>query len=990
MKHAQMSELEIVECLRGIDRAAADYDWPRVLELCSQVLEMTDLPPETAVDMLRHRACAYEYTGHINDAFKDLESAVALAEGASLFRRQIMAINYIADIKATVDIDGEGGLKAASTALLLAEQIQAVDLMAESHVYLSWALWRMGDLKKMQKYGHRALSLSQQCGSQLAQAGGLFSLGIAASWEGDKDRAADLYQQALGLFQQLGNRRRMCNVVFMIGALDIDIASYLYQMKQSYLLAKDINHIDWQLGIENNFAFVSWKLGLYHRALEAIQEVIQLEKKNRQTSSENYLLTLIECYIPLGQFDQISRILKQIDILSQKDNEPAAYSLFVSGLSAFHRNDFNQSTAHLEMAVTYAHLVSQDGFLPTALSWLAASELRLGKYSSALKHAGAAVEKIESGTLYSPQEIWWWWYQVKKATPNEDGKREVDLLASLIERPEEDPMPDDLFAILNRACSLMLDYLGNIGDEGLRRNYLNKVLINRDITLEWTKKAAARGDSLEPFTKRETKSTSFEEQFQRLVEIGNRLTVQRDPKTLPETIRNEFVELSGAERAIVALSAEDGSLTWVAHLGLDNDDAVGEAAFIEPYLTTAREFREPILRESEGNVPVGGVPELYLRSVLALPLVSQGRLWGVLYGDMRHIFGRFSQQDLSLLNLLANQAAAALENANWVQGLERKVDERTAELNARVSELAIINSVQGGLVAELDLQAIFDIVGDNLTEIFTEGDVSIFTYDAVNDKALSRYFMDEGRPISLPPLTPSPIWRYIDETRKPFLAKTRDDYPATMIGIPDTAPSKSGMHVPLIAGDRFIGAVNVQSSEENAYDDSDLRLLTTLANSMSVALENARLFHEAGVSREEAVEARQTAEDANKAKSTFLANMSHELRTPLNAIIGFTRIVKRKAQGNMPEKQIDNLGKVQSSAEHLLGLINTILDLAKIEAGGVDVHATQFEVRNLIDSCLATAQPLTRPGVIISAEIDPDLPSPILTRIRSNRFCLIC
>ena len=150
--------------------------------------------------------------------------------------------------------------------------------------------------------------------------------------------------------------------------------------------------------------------------------------------------------------------------------------------------------------------------------------------------------------------------------------------------------------------------------------------------------------------------------------------------------------LSGAERIVVALRDEARALTWASTLGLAEEDGAEDTAFIEPFLNKARELRVPQLHGSEGEVPQGSVPELHLRSVMALPLISQGRLWGVLYGDMRHIFGRFSEQDLSLLNLLANQAAAALENADWVRGLEQKVEERTAKLRVANRNLAKANA----------------------------------------------------------------------------------------------------------------------------------------------------------------------------------------------------------------------------------------------------------------------------------------------------------
>ena len=113
------------------------------------------------------------------------------------------------------------------------------------------------------------------------------------------------------------------------------------------------------------------------------------------------------------------------------------------------------------------------------------------------------------------------------------------------------------------------------------------------------------------------------------------------------------------------------------------------------------------------------------RSRIVAPLIAQNELLGYLYADIDGAFGRFHDADRDLLAMLASQAAVALDNAQWSQGLEQKVAERTEELHAcnaliehRATELAIINSVQEGLAAQLDFQAIVDLVGDKMREVF--------------------------------------------------------------------------------------------------------------------------------------------------------------------------------------------------------------------------------------------------------------------------------
>ena len=125
--------------------------------------------------------------------------------------------------------------------------------------------------------------------------------------------------------------------------------------------------------------------------------------------------------------------------------------------------------------------------------------------------------------------------------------------------------------------------------------------------------------------------------------------------------------------------------------------------------------------------------------------------------------------------------------------------------------------------------------------------------------------------------------------------------------------------------------------------------------------------------------AKERAELASRTKSDFLASMSHELRTPLNAIMGFTRLVMRRAGDTLAPKQHENLQKILTSAEHLLSLINAVLDLSKIEAGRMEVRPTEFALEPLLDLCLATVEPMVKAGRVgLIKDIKGPLP-PLVT-----------
>ena len=164
---------------------------------------------------------------------------------------------------------------------------------------------------------------------------------------------------------------------------------------------------------------------------------------------------------------------------------------------------------------------------------------------------------------------------------------------------------------------------------------------------------------------------------------------------------------------------------------------------------------------------------------------------------------------------------------------------------------------------------------------------------------------------------------------------------------------KSAIIVPLTTRDRAIGAITLVTAESGRrYDEGDLRMAEDLAQRAGVAIERARLYQEASAARAEA-------EEANQAKSQFLASMSHELRTPLNAIGGYVQLLEDGISGPVNDQQRDYLRRTRRSQEHLLGLINDVLNFAKLEAGAVQFELTEFALRET----LSEVDDLTAPQV---------------------------
>ena len=200
----------------------------------------------------------------------------------------------------------------------------------------------------------------------------------------------------------------------------------------------------------------------------------------------------------------------------------------------------------------------------------------------------------------------------------------------------------------------------------------------------------------------------------------------------------------------------------------------------------------------------------------------------------------------------------------------------------------------------------------------------------------------------------------------------------SVVHLPDAQASRFGawaralsmrsyVSVPMFRGGRAIGAIAIARREAGPFSDRQVSLLRIFADEAVIAIENVRLF------REIADKSRQL-EAASQHKSEFLANMSHELRTPLNAIIGFSEVLVDRMFGELNEKQDEYLKDIYASGQHLLSLINDILDLSKIEAGRMELEAADFDLSSAIDNALVLVRErASRRGITLGHSVDERL-----------------
>jgi len=767
----------------------------------------------------------------LNDAEADADAMLAIAKSTKSVVHEAHALACLAHVQARQERT-DVALVTAAAAVAAARRSRRRDLIA-------LALLRQAAASLARKPADAAAAAEES--ARLFAALGQTALQgqatrVLAAARMSLDDAAEhraLMQQAIALARASGDRGGESRAINSLYASDPDLAQRVRGLHQALRVAQDAGDLQQQMSALHNLALTYNQLGLHRRALRLIQRSIALrEAQSRPVALLNPYDIVASLHAKLGQREAFDQVVARAEmaLAAAREQDPGP-SISIASLGWRARGASWLSPAQGVAAWRHGwsawREIGAPWGRPLVLAMLTQAELRAGQRRAALRASTQAVNELQAlhgrsgGGGESHAHVWW-----QHACALRTNGRAAQAAKAM-----------------ETAYTRLVQATAALGDEGLRRSALHAPTSHAELVQGWVAHARAAGLPAERYTAHLQGTANLSESIERLVDTGLRLNEQAGSDALHAFLIEEVAELLGARRALLVLETTDGPAIAGAQVPEgETPDALLQA--IAPWLDEARRTRQTHVRHGPE-----GADDIDQRGCLVAPLVAQQQLLGYLYADLEGLFGRLHDGDRDLLATLAAQAAVALANLRTQEGLERQVAERTAALEQRAGELAVINSVQQGIAGSLDYQGIVELVGEKLRSVFDSGDLGIHVWDEAAQELTDVYAVEHGVRLSArPPRKPVPgsfIHRCVTEPR-PFVFGSVEEQASE--GVPvqkGTDRARSLLGAPMLAGERLLGYVVVENHErDHAFGDADVRLLTTVASSLALALENARLFDE--------------------------------------------------------------------------------------------------------------------------------------------------
>ena len=299
----------------------------------------------------------------------------------------------------------------------------------------------------------------------------------------------------------------------------------------------------------------------------------------------------------------------------------------------------------------------------------------------------------------------------------------------------------------------------------------------------------------------------------------------------------------------------------------------------------------------------------------------------------------------NLMSMIAERLSVHIENLRLLDETEHS----RQQLDKRAAELETVAQVGTAAATILEPQPLLQSVVDLTSYSFKLYHASVYLLNETGDflelaaasGKIGHAIMEEGRNIHI--YQEQSIIAKAARRREIVIVRDTRNEPDFLHHhlLPDTL---SEMCIPLIVGEQLIGVFDVEANTIGRFTEEDIRTFTTLASQTAIALRNAQLYAEQ-------METVERLRELDHLKSSFLANMSHELRTPLNSILGFTQVILEGLDGPMTEDMEMDLGLIEKNGQHLLNLINEVLDMAKIESGRISLGLEPINLSDMLERC---------------------------------------